>query len=96
MFNPPIKVANHVKRYPDGSLTPLDLFNADFVPALENKPEIHEEPKALSSPLLYVGIHKNQLYVQESRKMIDYVKSPPSNHASNEFPSSPSRYQKIK
>ena len=55
----------------DGKLTPLDLFNADFIPALESQPEVYDDPNSVSSPLLYVGIHNQQLYVQESPRMVD-------------------------
>ncbi len=56
----------------DGILTPLDLFNADFIPALESEPDsdAYKNPKPVSSPLLYVGIHNHQLYVQESPRML--------------------------
>ena len=56
-------------------MIPIDLFNSDFIPALENQSGIHEENQISISPLLYVGIHKNQLYVQESPNMEE---SPPS------------------
>lgn len=59
--------------FPDGRLIPIDLFSADFIPALEEKPVHHGENRALASPLLYVGIHNRQLYVQESPRMVDRV-----------------------
>lgn len=55
----------------DGKLTPLDIFHSDYIPALENKLDAHggEVTETISSPLLYVGIHKHQLYVQKNHRV---------------------------
>ena len=58
----------------DEKLVPLDLFNSDLIPALEEQPASNQQT-AMASPLLYVGIHNQQLYVQESSRMIDRINS---------------------
>ena len=63
----------------------MDLFNAGVLPALEEKAS--DDGAIASTPLLYVGIHNQQLYVQESPNMVDRVASiaskPPSDNLSN-------------
>jgi len=63
--------------FTDGKLIPMDLFNADSIPALgEEQYHFNEnEAHAVVSPLLYVGIHNSQLYVQESSRMVERVAS---------------------
>lgn len=46
------------------------MFDADFIPALESQSEFSEN-EISASPLLYVGLHKNQLYVQESQEIME-------------------------
>lgn len=57
----------------DEKLVALDIFNSEFIPALDEKPSASNQQEAVTSPLLYVGIHNNQLYVQESTQMINRI-----------------------
>jgi hypothetical protein len=50
-----------------------------------------EDPKAVSSPLLYVGIHNHQLYVQESARIADFTVSGQSKQEIGGNPSTSSR-----
>jgi len=61
----------HVWQLIDGKLVPLNLFGSESVPAIEGQPSNDELPSAVASPLLYVGIHNQQLYVQESNRFAD-------------------------
>jgi len=47
-------------------LIPVNLFSMDSIPTFE-------ETNGLAPPLLYVGIHKQQVYIQESAKMTELV-----------------------
>lgn len=80
----------------EGNLMPLDLFNPNFVPALESQPDMYEDPKVVSSPLLYVGIHNHQLYVQESARIADFTVSGQSKQEIGGNPSTSSRLQIFK
>lgn len=75
-----------------GILTPVDLFNPNFVPALESQPDVHEDATAIASPLLYVGIHNSQLYVQESARMTDITLTEQSKHTADGNPSTSLRW----
>jgi hypothetical protein len=77
----------------EGNLTPLDLFNPNFVPSLDSQPDMYEDPKAVSTPLLYVGIHNHQLYVQESSRIADLTISDQSKHEISENPSISTRLE---
>lgn len=77
----------HVWKLIGGILTPVDLFNPNFVPALESQPDVHEDATAIASPLLYVGIHNSQLYVQESARMTDFTLTEQSKHTTDGNPS---------
>nr|CAH0105848.1 unnamed protein product [Daphnia galeata] len=74
----------------EGNLTPLDLFNPNFVPALESQPNMYEDLEAVTTPLLYVGIHNHQLYVQESARIADFTTSDQSNQEISGNPSTSS------
>jgi len=51
----------------------LNLFGSESIPALEEQPLNNEPLSSTHSPLLYVGIHNQQLYVQESHRLIDQL-----------------------
>lgn len=72
------------------------MFNPNFVPALESQPDMYEDPKAVSTPLLYVGIHNHQLYVQESARVADFTTSDQSNQEITRNPSTSSRLENLK
>ncbi|XP_064602611.1 eukaryotic translation initiation factor 2-alpha kinase 3-like [Liolophura sinensis] len=55
-----------------GKLEPVNLFSEQIIPALTGSAE-SETVNLPPEPLLYVGIHQDQMYVQPSVKMKDMV-----------------------
>ncbi len=72
------------------------MFNPNFVPALESQPNMYEDLEAVTTPLLYVGIHNHQLYVQESAHIADFTTSDQSNQEISGNPSTSSRFKNLK
>ena len=57
-------------------LIPVNLFSMDSIPTFD-------ETNGLAPPLLYVGIHKQQVYIQESARMAELVSNSQMNLQGN-------------
>lgn len=63
-FSSPIVHAWHIK---GGQVTKVDLFSTSHIP--NRSPNLEDQNFHIQTPLLYIGAHNKQLYIQESDKL---------------------------